>query len=125
MGRKQPVAAPPVALRKLSDQGRSGSQLFRYPYGSVAAIQRKIVAAIIKIWRTQPGAAVAFVASVSESHTMRLCWSLAASPSGRRARVRPPHLPGSRCLTGLQLGGRKSRCIPRVASCTQVEAVYY
>lgn len=60
MGRKQPVAAPLVALRKLSDQGRSGSQLFRYPYGSVAAIQRKFVAPINKIWWAQPGAAVPF-----------------------------------------------------------------
>ena len=71
MGRKQPVAVLLVALWQLSDQGRIGSQLFRYPYGSVAAIQRKIVAAICKIWRAQPGAAVAFVASISESHKWR------------------------------------------------------
>ena len=45
------------------------SQLFRYPYGSVAAIQRKFVAATSKISWEQPGAAVPFAASISESHT--------------------------------------------------------
>jgi hypothetical protein len=68
-GRKQPVAVLLVALRQLSDQGRGGSQLFRYSYGSVAAIHRKIVVAISKTWWAQPGAAVAFVASISESHS--------------------------------------------------------
>ncbi|MNT52313.1 hypothetical protein D3C72_1893350 [compost metagenome] len=38
-----------VALRKLSVQGRRRSQPFRYPFGLVAAIQRKIVAAFSKI----------------------------------------------------------------------------
>ena len=55
------------------DVVRSGTEwvaAIRYPYGSVAAIQRKFVAPISKIWWAQPGAAVPFVASISKSHTL-------------------------------------------------------
>lgn len=72
-GRKQPVPAPASVggVTTLSGQGRSVLQLFRYPCRSVAAIQRKFVAAIGKICWTQPFAAIPFVASIPESYTTR------------------------------------------------------
>jgi hypothetical protein len=71
LGRKQPVPilALSVALPQLPGHGRSGSQLFCYPCGSVAAIQRKMVAAISKIRWANPGTATPCVASISENHT--------------------------------------------------------
>lgn len=40
---------PACGVAAIVRSGRSGSQLFRYPCGSVAPIQRKTVAAISKI----------------------------------------------------------------------------
>jgi hypothetical protein len=73
MSRKQPASAPASVggIATLSCQGRSVSQLFRNPFRSVAAIQRKFVAAIGKVCWTQPCAAVIFVASIPENHTTR------------------------------------------------------
>lgn len=51
--------------------GRGRSHLFRFSYGSVAAIQRKIVASISKIRWVQPGTAAPCVALISESRTLR------------------------------------------------------
>jgi hypothetical protein len=85
LGRKQPMPVPAGGVTTVVRPVTKWVATIRYAYGSVAAIQRKIVAAISKIWWAQLGAVITFVTSISESHSV-----YAGKQLGTREKIKKP-----------------------------------